>query len=168
MENKYTQMNNHKNEEEIDYTQLIDEGRKYANAEQLKEGEYNLSMALAISDIDTGSYYQALAILSFIFIKNKNLKQMLPLITKYFNKSKINKLNSHEGNTVYCMIKILYRTASILAEHELYFTSAFLYFEAKSLFEHNDLRSDKENFDTLDKAFGLVLNKIGEKVKLNL
>jgi hypothetical protein len=151
--------------EEINYSELIDIGRKFANTEDKKSAETNLNLALLAPNIDTFGKIQAVAIKSFIYYKDKNIQVILCFVKKALKILDNTKLNNLETTAAFCLIRILYRGGMLLSEMNEPYMASYLFFTARNIFEEKNLtRIESESYETLETAFTSVLKEISADV----
>lgn len=158
--------------DEINYNEIIDQGRKLVNGvngENAKIGENYINLSLLAPNIDSQSKINAWAIKSFVRYKLKDDIVVLSFIKKSLKALNGIKLNSLEPNTVFCLIRIFYRAGILLSELNQIYLSCFCMYEAKNLFEEKDIRSERESRDTLDTQFANALKEVSKDVnKINI
>lgn len=147
--------------DEINYTELIDIGRKLVNGEDIKLGQHYITLALLSPNIDIHSKIQASAIKSYAHFKLKDERVCLAQVEKIFRFMKKNKLETFEANIILCIIRVLYRGGSLLIELKKKYTAAYLLYEAKRLFDLRQVREEREsNLTTLDDTLKPLLKEI--------
>lgn len=149
---------------EINYSELIDNGRKLVNESGQNLGEYHITLALLAPNLDLQSKIQAWAIKSYAYYKIKDENILLTYIKRIFKILNTTKVRLLEQYTVFSMIRILYRGGMLMSECKHNFISGMLLYKAKLLFEDKDIRGEQESFETLEKSFNDILKKITVEV----
>ena len=161
MENSNRKASTNVINEEINYVELIDLGRKLVNGEDIKLGQHFITLALLSPNIDTQSKIQASAIKSFAHFKLKD--EMVTLsqakkILKFMNK---NKLDTLESSILFCLVRVLYRAGSLLIELKQKYLAALLLYDAKRLFELRQMRDEKDSsLSTLEDTLKPLIKSI--------
>jgi hypothetical protein len=155
--------------EEVNYTDLIENGRKLVNSNDEDDkllGEHLINLALLTPNIDDSCKIQAMAIKSFLHFKSKDEDTTMLVVYKiinFLNKTQIEKL---EGNILFCAVRVIYRGGSLLIGKNKPYVGAFLLYYAKKLFAYRALREEKESYDVIEGAIQNVIKEITEEMKL--
>ncbi len=119
--------------EEVNYTDLIENGRKLVNSNYEDDkllGEHLINLALLTPNIDDSCKIQAMAIKSFLHFKSKDEDTTMLVVYKiinFLNKTQIEKL---EGNILFCAVRVIYRGGSLLIVKNKPYVGAFLLYYA--------------------------------------
>jgi hypothetical protein len=161
MENSKRKSSTNVLNEEINYVELIDIGRKLVNGEDIKLGQHFITLALLSPNIDLHSKIQASAIKSYAHFKLKDERVTLAQVEKIFRFLKKNRLETLEASLILCIIRVLYRGGSLLIELKKKYTAAYLLYEAKRLFELRQMRDERESsLTTLEDTLKPLLKDI--------
>lgn len=161
MEYNEKKSNSQQYNEEVNYIELIDIGRKEVNGDDVKLGLHYLNIALLSPNLDIQSKIQAQAIKSYAYFKLKDLNTILHITFKLLHEENFKLL---ETNSLFCLVRILYRCGSILIENKFYLVAAYCFNNAKKLFEYKNLRLERDSYETLETAIKSVLNTISQEV----
>ncbi len=151
-------------DDEVNYTELIDQGRKQVNSEDIKTGLHLINLALLSPNLDIISKVQTLAIKSFAHYKLKDRNITLGLAVKMFKFLNKQKLDLLDSAVLFCAVRMLYRGGSIMIENNFPYVGAYCYYFAKKLFECKGLRAERDSYETLEKAIKEVLKTLTDEV----
>lgn len=149
--------------EEINYSELIDIGRKFVNSDDIKLGLHYLTLALLSPNIDSSSKIQALAIKSYANYKLKDEEMTLYILSKVIHILNKSKLDSLDNATLLCCVRMLYRGGSVLVDSKQLYIAAYSFYYAKKLFDQKCMRGERDALDTLDKTLKPLLTDIGSQ-----
>jgi hypothetical protein len=153
--------NNFQNE--IKYNDLIDKA-KDLSSKDLHESEHTINLVLISPGIDEHSKITSWALKSFLHLKLKTQNELLAYYKKAVKYSSQKGLNKLEPNSAFCIIRIMFRTGTILQDAKNLYLAAKCFFEAKNIFEEKDIRTERESYETLERSFSEVLKDIGGDV----
>ena len=158
-------------EVEIDCSKLILTSKSHFNKadatiEELQKGEFYLKLSLQVPYIDDHNTILALANLSFLYNKKKEIENVLAIGLKMLRFLSSKRTRDLEETSVLFIIKIFYRTGlCLLNSKNLFLASRFLY-EAKELLEHPKLNTSSQEREQLDLVFKECLNDITGEMTL--
>lgn len=166
MENYQNKTNPHMNDE-VNYTELIDIGRKQVNGDDIKLGIYYINLALLSPNLDPQSKIQALAIKSFAHFKMKEGSVVYSVVNKVLKYMAREKVELFEQAVLFCIVRMLYRGGSLMLENKQIYLAAFCLYYAKKLFEFKALRAEKESYETLENTIKPLLSDITTEVRIS-
>jgi hypothetical protein len=147
--------------EEINYSELIEIGRKLINGDDMKLGLHHINMVLLSPNIDNDSKLNALAIKSYAYFKMNNQDIILSTVKKvkrFLNKVKLETLSKE---VLFFSIRILFRAGNLMKDINKKGIALICLLTGKELFELRAMKDERPNLT----AFMDSLNPLIESLR---